>query len=213
MNTTAIVDGLSHYSEPGGGAMNSQLGTRMKFLKIAKWVDTEGDEITARLIATDVIRRIQEWPADGGAPVSTRTITPGEEWPDIAALNDNCRDRWYEKFGKLTGPFCGEHVVTFLDPNSLESYWWPSPVSTIGACIAVRNLVQATQRMRQFRGERVFPLCRLTHVHMPTSYGGLERPHLEVENFVTVEQGAGKITMKVVEAISVKEEVNDAVPF
>jgi hypothetical protein len=214
-NANTIVDGLSHYREPVGGMMNSQLGSRLKYLKIAKWVDADGDEVTSKLIATDVIRRIQEWPADGGAPISTRTIAPGEEWPDVAALNDACRDRWYEKFGKLTGPFVGEHVVVFLDPSDMEGYWWPSPVSTIGSCIAIRNLVMATQRMRSFRGERVFPLCRLSHAPMKTTnFGTLERAALDIENFVTIERlDTGRISIRNVEAISAKEEIGDEIKY
>jgi hypothetical protein len=217
----ADLDGFaSGYSEPvaagsGGGNTPSTgfLGLKLKFGLDARWTDPSGNEVTAALVALDVLNRVHKWAGDGGGPLETITLKPGEAWPDITALNEGCKTEWYEKFGKMVGPWAGEHVVVFVNPTTMDQFWWPSPTSTIGACIAVRRLIQQTSHMRNFRGETVYPLIKLGHVHMPTQYGGRERPNLEVLRFVTLGGGTSRIEMKTVEPISLKEEVKDALPF
>jgi len=41
------------------------------------------------------------------------------------------------------------------------------------------------------QGEHVYPLVELSHTHMPTNYGGRERPNLVVKNWVTFGGGGG----------------------
>src|SRR5262245_42644524 len=220
----ADLDGFaSGYSEPvtaGGGDGDSPsrnfLGLKLRFGMDARWTDPNGDEVTAPLVALDVQNRVHKWPGDGGGPLETITLAPGEAWPDITALNESCRGEWYEKFGKMIGPWAGERVIIFANASTMEQYWWPSPTTTIGACIAVRRLIQQTRHMRNFRGETVYPLVKLAHVHMPTQYGGRERPSLEVLHFVTLGGGTAvgsQIEMKIVKPVTLTEETKDTVPF
>jgi hypothetical protein len=211
----ADLDGFATgYSAPatvgdGGASPNSGWGIKLKFGLDARWTDPSGDEITSVLVALDVINRVHKWPGDGGAPVETIDVRNGQ-WPDIVKLNDSCRDEWFERFGKLIGPWRGEHVLLLAAPTTAQTFWWASPTETIGSCIAIRNLVTAVQRMRQFRGEAVFPIIRLTHAHMNTAYGGRERPDLRIERFVSFGDGGA---MKTIEPPSMGEEIRDSIPF
>src|SRR5262245_48166570 len=220
----ADLDGFaSGYSEPivtagGGGNTPSGgfLGLKLRFGLDARWTDPNGDEVTAPLVALDVLNRVHKWPGDGGGPLETITLNPGEAWPDIAALNEGCKNEWYEKFGRMIGPWAGEHLVIFVNPGTMEQYWWPSPTATIGSCVAIRRLIQQTRHMRNFRGETVYPLVKLSHAHMATQFGGRERAALEVLHFVTLGGGTAvgsRIEMKIVKPVTLTEETKDAVPF
>lgn len=158
------IDGFSGgYSEPvrgsdGGGGSGFPGATKIKFdIHTATWLDPNGDEVR-EVVALDVINRVQKWSEESGPPLETITLGPGEKWPDIAAMNEACKDEWFEKFGKMTGPWQGEHVVLFVDPDTMVRFWWPSPTSTIGSCLAVRALVEQTLLMRKFQGVSVNPL-------------------------------------------------------
>src|SRR5215831_14528142 len=123
------LDGFAGYTytpptiTSGGGAEGSSgralADLKLKFTNEARWIDQEGADVRARQIVFDLVRRVQKWPGDGGAPLETITLKPNEPWPDIAALNENCRDEWYEKFGKMVGPWAGEHVVLLFNPDNI----------------------------------------------------------------------------------------------
>src|SRR5262249_54411298 len=150
------------YSEPargsddgdsGGGSGSGFPGAgKIKFdIHTPKWIDQDGNE-GHKAVALDVINPGQKWGPHGGPPVETITLAPGEKWPDIAALNEKykckdeackgvnkpcqgngiCKGEWFEKFGKMTGPWQGEHVVLLVDPDTMVRYWWPSPTATVG---------------------------------------------------------------------------------
>jgi hypothetical protein len=166
------------------------LGLKLKYLD-PRWTDPDEQEVKGLLVVHDVQRKVQKW-LDDTRPADTIVITPGQPWPDISKMNTECpQTEWREKFGKLQGPWQGEHVVCFFDPKSMARYWWPSPISTVGSAICVRELVAQTRLMRSFRGEHVYPLVELSHTHMPTNYGGRERPNLVVKNWVTFGGGGG----------------------
>src|SRR5262245_28953534 len=123
------VDGFSGgYSEPprggdggDGGSSGFPGAVKIKFdIHGIKWVDPNGNEIRNPLVAHNVINRVQEWDNSGSGPLSTRTLAPGEPWPDIAAMNEprkcndeackgvnktcqgngTCKGEWFEKFGR-----------------------------------------------------------------------------------------------------------------
>ena len=186
------------YSEPartgdaaGGSSGGVGFGIKIKFTKEARWVDPDDNDVTGPLLALDVLNRVQKWPGDGGGPLETITLKPGEDWPDIDALNENCRDEWFEKFGKIVGPWAGEHVVLFVDPANMTAYWWPSPTATIGACVAVSTLMKQTKLMRQLKQQPVHPLVEPTHTFMKTQFGGHERPMLKIVNWVVLGGSGG----------------------
>src|SRR5262245_41673838 len=109
----AQLDGFSAgYSEPardssgaGGSSGGASFGIKIKFTKEARWVDPDDNDVRGPLLALDVLNRVHKWSGDGGGPLETITLKPGEDWPDIHALNESCRDDWFEKFGKVVGPW------------------------------------------------------------------------------------------------------------
>src|SRR5262245_10081728 len=101
------LDGFTcGYSEParggdggdGGGSGSGFPGTgKIKFdIHTAKWIDQDENEVR-KAVALDVINRVQKWGPDGGPPLETITLAPGDKWPDIDALNEACRSEWFEK--------------------------------------------------------------------------------------------------------------------
>ena len=202
-------------------------GLKLKFLN-GVWLDPDEQEVKAELVALDVQRKVQKWLTDDG-PAETIVLMPGAKFPDIEAMNAECpQSEWREKFGKMTGPWQGEHVVLFVDPATMERYWWPSPVTTIGSAVCVRNLVSQVKLMRQFRGEHVYPVVELAHTFMNTAFGGRERPHLDIKRWIRFGPGgstesalsapstptiASSAGMQTVERPSVREELDDEIPF
>jgi len=206
---------------------------KLKFLN-GVWSDPNEKKMNgAELVALDVQRKVQKW-LDETGPAETIVLAPGAKFPDIDALNAQCpQSEWREKFGKIVGPWAAEHVVLFVDPNSMERYWWPSPFTTIGSAVAVRNLVSQVRLMRQFKGNLVYPLVELAHTYMNTAYGGRERPHLDIKRWITFGPGgstalpapntpsiadprasnAGTIKMRTVEKPTAKEVIGDEIKF
>ena len=172
------LDGFSGFVEYGGGKRTFE-GTKIKFTTEATWIDASGQEITGPLVAVDVLRRVCWW--IGGDLVKAEILAPKQAWPDISALNEQePKENWRMAFGKHVGPVQGEHVVLLVNFETMERYWWPSPIDTIGSAIAVHNLVDQVALMRKFRGQNVFPVVELSHTFMSTNYGGRERPLLQV---------------------------------
>ena len=200
---------------------------KLKFLN-GVWLDPNEQEVKAELVVLDVQRKVQKWLSDDG-PAETIVLMPGAKWPDIDAMNAECpQSEWREKFGKMTGPWAGEHVVLFVDPATMERYWWPSPVTTIGSAVCVRNLVSQVKLMRQFRGELVHPVVEPSHQFMNTAYGGRERPHLEIKRWIifggpgsalpapnapAIEAAPSSAGMQTVEKPTAKEVTGDEIMF
>lgn len=191
------LDGFE--SEPGfadgrsGGS--GDLGRKLKYTTDFRWVDPNDNEVRIPLIAINVLDRVQKWPGPGEAPVETRTLAPGEDFPDFEKLNSEVPDEWYESFGKLIGPYQGEHVVLFFDPDTMVGYWWPSPITTIGSSICVSELRRQVKLMRKFRGALVYPRVELNHTHMSTRFSpsGRERPYLIIKDWVTFGSNTGTL--------------------
>ena len=192
------LDGFGGYTEVVEGSEGqsvagvSLLGLKLKYLDPI-WTDPDEQEIKGPLVVHDVQRKVQKW-LDDGRPAETIVLVPGEKWPDIEKLNKACpQSEWREKFGKSQGPWQGEHVVCFFDPATMVRYWWPSPLTTVGSAICVRELVAQTKLMRSFKGEHVYPLVELSHTFMPTGYGGRERPNLIVKDWVRFGEGGNLV--------------------
>ena len=170
----------------------SLLGLKLKYLDPI-WTDPDEQEIKGPLIVHDIQRKVQKW-LDDTRPVETIVLTPGQPWPDIAKMNEACpQTEWREKFGKLQGPWQGEHVVLSFDPATMVRYWWPSPITTVGSAICVRELAAQTKLMRSYRGEHVYPQVEPSHTFMPTNYGGRERPSLPVKGWVRFGEGGNLV--------------------
>jgi hypothetical protein len=239
------LDGFEGYEDEieGGDdqpAVQSNLGTKLVFTLQAAW----DPPVTNDLIALDVRRVVNKWGKERDKPpLETIELKPGERWPDIAAMNNACpRSEWREGFnGELVGPWAGQHIVIFVDPETMVRYWWPSPITTIGSARCVRDLVDQTRLMRRFKRQiNLYPVVELSHTHMPTRFRGRERPHLIVKKWIVLgpdddkvlpapdntpslsgsatekpPAAAGKVIdqLKTVEPPTRKEELEDEIPF
>ena len=230
------LDGFSSgYSEPahggdddgGGGSSGFPGATKIKFdIHTTKWIDANGNEVHSA-VALDVVNRVQKWGPDRGPPIETIPVE-GKNWPDIFMLNEackcgdaacsktcqgngTCKGEWYEKFGKMVGPWQGEHVVLFVDPDTMVRYWWPSPTATIGACLCVRALMEQTLLKRKFMGAQVHAQVEFSHTFMNTEYGGRERPHLGIKGFGVFGDGGFKLLPNIIP--TAKQITNDSIKY
>src|SRR5262245_54021388 len=191
------LDGFEGYSEAVEGtdvqprSSVSLLGLKLKYLA-PTWTDPDEQEIKGPLVAHDIQRKIQKW--IDGRPVETIVLAPRQPWPNIDAMNEKCpQNEWYQAFGKLQGPYQGEHVVLFFDPATMVRYWWPSPLTTIGSAVCVRELQAQVKLMRHYRGEHVCPLVEPSHTFMNTRYDGRERPNLVIKGWVRFGEGGNLV--------------------
>jgi hypothetical protein len=172
---------------------------------------------------------VTKWGHDN-TPLITRILAPGEKWPNLKKLNDECdRSEWRESFGKMVGPWSGQHCLYFIDDNC-RRFTWASPVTTIGSCIAVDEIVTDIQVARKFRGQDVLAVVKLSHTDFRTGYGTRQRPKLVLTQLVAL--GLDRIgalpepdapvlnaargapaDARPVAPITAGEEIGDSVPF
>jgi hypothetical protein len=184
------LDGFNDFTteSEGDDAINTSSrviqGTKLKYLD-PRWLIEERDVTGMLLTAIGVVNVANKWD-DNNKPLITRILAPGEKFPDFDKLNAECpRSEWRTAFGKEVGPWSGQHCLYLIDEN-LNRYTWPSPTTTIGSAIAVRELVDQIKLARKFRGENVYPVIELNHTYFRTGYGDRERPHLPVQRWVTL---------------------------
>jgi hypothetical protein len=187
--STQELDGFGGFTdEVEGGEGQSRLGANLLGLKLKYldpiWTDPDEQEVKTLLVVHDIQRKVQKW-LDDTRPIETIMLAPKQPWPDIEAMNKACPEtEWREKFGKLQGPWQGEHVVLLFNPDTMVRYWWPSPITTIGSAICVRELVAQTMLKRKALQMHVCAVIELSHTFFPTNYGGRERPDMKVKDWV-----------------------------
>ena len=166
----------------GGGIIK---GTGIRFTNEATWTDRDEEELPddLELVVVEVARVVQKW--INRQPVETRILEPGEKFPDIEQLNQDAqRSEWANgPDGKPRGPWQAQHIAYLLNPETMDRFTFPT--GTVGGQIAVREVVDKTKWMRKLRGARVYPIIRLSDTFMPTAFGGRQRPHFEIERWVS----------------------------
>jgi len=182
---TAAVDNFDGWNDGVEGVERPQSagliqGTLLKFSNTGQWVTRDEDEIASdlELIAVDLQRVVQKW--QDGQPVETRILEPGENFPDLEALNaDVPQSEWVEgPDGKKRGPWQAQHILYLLDPTTMDRFTYPT--GTTGGKIAIGDLRDKTVWMRRTRGPNVFPIVTLSDTHMNTRFGGRQRPHFKI---------------------------------
>ena len=83
----------------------------------------------------------------------------------------------------LRGPWQAQQIVYLLDPTSMSQYHWPD--GTVGGGIAIREAVDSIKAMRRFRPGAA-PVVELSSKFMNTKFGGRQRPHFEIHNWVSL---------------------------
>src|SRR5262249_3880459 len=151
------LDGFSNYTDEVEGQDDTRApgqviqGTKLKFIS-PRWLEhpTELDVSGKLLTAIGLVKVANKWDLDNNIPVVTRILAPSEKFPDFERLNgETDKSEWREKFGKMVGPWAGQHCLYFVDAN-LNRFCWPSPTSTIGSAICVRELVDQIKLVRKF---------------------------------------------------------------
>jgi hypothetical protein len=226
---TKAIDGFAGYTNHVEGSEQPPSvglirGMRIRFSADERWLDRDDNELSPDLglIAANLERVVRKWIGDN--PVETIVLAPGQKFPNLEKLNDECpRSEWREKFGKLVGPWSAEHIFHFLEPKTMAAFTWPSPITTFGSARAVSDLVERINWMRKARcSDHIFPIVTLGKTFMQTQYGGRQRPVLEVKRWILLggdqkllganEPAAIGPPLQEVKAPSLAEELNDSIP-
>jgi hypothetical protein len=221
----SIAGGDGRQSGGGGGFLPN--GVQVKFTLTERWqTKIGGVDITGKIVLhLDTIRTEVRWGTDRRPVGPPRVLGPGEQYRDVEAVNEQIpREEWlpaWEKGGPLRGPVQNQNVAVFGDLATMERCVWPSPVTTIGSAIAVRELTEPVKRMRSFRGERVFAKVALWKCRFPTHYReDQKRPHLEILGWLKpTEHGLVEIdphllpNLQPVSEPSLAEELKDKIKY
>jgi hypothetical protein len=184
-NLPIEADDGFNFADDDDAARSIIKGTKLKFTNAAQWETGGGEKIAAdrSLIAVEVLRTFQHWLA--GRPTETHILKPGEHFPDIERLNAEApQSEWRDLAGKMVGPWQRAHVLYLIDPKTMEGFTYPT--STIGGARAVSELREATRRARMLRGGNLYPVITLADVHMATKFGGRQRPHFVIKEFIPI---------------------------
>ena len=230
-------DGFDDADEGGQQSARVIQGTKIAFSNDGKWVNDDDEVVPAglELVAVKICRVLQKWAAADKPPAETKFLEPGEH-PDVEAFNAACPEsEWSEDLnGKLRGPWRQQNVVYLVDMATMQKYTYPT--GTVGGGICIHELKDAVRLMRQFRGPGVFPVVSLANTFMNTRFGGRQRPQFKILRWITFgpdgtlpsaslpslqppsqpEHPGGKAAMggaRVVEAPTLREELNDDLPF
>jgi len=199
MTTTRSVielDGLSGgYLDDSGQGDDDRTSSRVIQGGKLKFDDPnwylDGRVVTGQLLTIIAMRKVvNKWTADG-KPLETQILLPSDPFPDFKALNEACpKSEWFEKFGKLMGPYQGQRALYFIDQD-YNRYTWASPAmryvqtdkglkieDTIGSAICVREVMEQIELVRRHRGPDVFPVAPLEHCDFKTVVGLKQRPYL-----------------------------------
>jgi hypothetical protein len=159
-------------------------GSLVKFTNNSTWVTRDEEEISPdrELVPVDMPRITQKW--EGGKPVETRVLQPGEKFPDVDALNAAIPREEWEKGpdGQERGPHQNQFLVYLLDLKTMDRFTFAT--GTVGGSIAISELKDRLVWMRKLRGANVFPVVTLSDVFMNTKFGGRQRPHFAIVRWV-----------------------------
>jgi hypothetical protein len=237
------TDGFD-YDDPDeteAGSRRVIQGSKFVFTNESVWIDQDENEVPAdrELIIAERVRLLQKWGKNGGPPLESRFLDPGEKKPDIEKLNDATpRSEWRTGFnGKPEGPWQLSWVVYLFDPKNGAKATYIT--STTGGNMAIGALSEQVKNIRKLYGDdKIYPVVTLSDTFMPTQWGGRQRPDFKVLRFVRFGNGnealsapekralppakeakkpapetTGNTGIEVIEKPTLKEEVDDEIPF
>jgi hypothetical protein len=186
------LDGFGGYvDDTGDSEQQDRVSNRVMIGGKIKFVDPrwtlDGRDITGQRFTVIGMRKVaNKWTADG-KPLQTQILLPSDHFPDFATLNAQClKSEWFEKFGKLAGPWQGQRALYFIDKD-YNQYTWASPATTTGSAVAIRELMDQIDLVRRLRGANVYPVCVLGHRDWTTKFGVKQRPYLlPVQEWVAI---------------------------
>src|SRR5262249_25004620 len=86
------------------------------------------------------------------------------------------------------------------DPVTLDKFTFAT--STIGGARAVHELADKIAWMQRYRQPGVRPLVHLSNIFMPTKYGGRQRPHFIIVDWVAPSGDSAELARKPTPQIS-----------
>jgi hypothetical protein len=196
---TNVVLAINHdadgFSDPNlGGSRSIIHGSKLKFTNDYRWIaGADGIEVdpAAEFLVVKIGRFVQRWGEPNQPPLETIELKPNEK-PCIDERNDAVpRSEWRVKFGKSVGPYEFTYAAFLFDPVTMATYTYLTN-NAVGGNIAIEQLKDATCRARLIHGEDYYPDVTLGHTHMPTAFGGRERPAFIVKNFVRIKPGGSQ---------------------
>jgi hypothetical protein len=206
VTTSPHVDGFDAPDEGGGAGIIK--GAKLKFNN-TQWTD-DNDEVIAKerqFIAVKISKVVQKWIDQ--KPVETRILGPEQYFPDVERMNAEAPPaEWRDHYGVKKGPWEKSYVVYLLCPESMQGYTYPT--STVGGMRAVSDLKDNVKRARLLRGENVYPLVTLGDAHMPSAYGGRQRPSFKIVKFVPIGAAPAQSPQQLAKPAN---DMSDAIPF
>jgi hypothetical protein len=208
---------------------NSRLiiGTKAKCVD-GQWSASDGSEMKpdTRYLVRGTVTAAQHW--QGNLPIETVVREPGKPFVDVDEANAAIpRTEWELGIGGvLRPPWQVTRVVYLIRIPDGKLYTHLN--STYGTKIAVSNLRDQVSTMRMLRGSDVVPIVRLDKAPMKTRHGTKQRPDFipvewrQVGGAVIEQQPAQAIEHKQeepttpgkpVEPVTLKEELNDEIPW
>jgi hypothetical protein len=215
---TPADDGFAGYVTTVEGADQQSFsgviqGTLMKFGNDAKWYtrDTIAIDPAKEFLAVGVSRVVQKWLHS--MPVETITLAPGQPSPDVERMNAETPQSEWEMGpdGKPRGPWQAQQIVYMLDAATMDKYSFPT--GTIGGSKAIKELVDKINWIRGCKGAGFYPVITLADTHMPTRFGGRQRPHFIVKRWEKIGGTPAAAISTTVAPPTLKEDLKDEIPF
>jgi hypothetical protein len=183
-------DGFDCAGDVGGKSIIK--GVKLSFGNDAKWyasaavvAPVEKDQPAREFIPIERIRIVQKWGVEPGPPLETRILADDAFFPDVERMNEEApKSERRMAFGKEVGPYEKAHVLYLLEPSSMAGFTYIA--STDGGFRAVSELMDAIKRARLLGDQYLFPVVHLTDTHMPTQYGGRQRPQFKIVRWVPI---------------------------
>jgi hypothetical protein len=183
------------------------------------WSARDGTSLSpgTRYIVLATAEALQRW--EGQRPVETILKKPGKALPDLDELNAKIPKKRWEKGhdGGPRPPWVHQYVAYLLNPKDASVFTFIN--STLGARVAVERLKDRVRMMRALRGEKVCPIVELGAKLFPTRHGLKQRPDFIIHDWCKLgsPQAASAPAIaeisQPVEAVSLKEELDDEVGF
>jgi hypothetical protein len=213
---TTIEQHLPANSNDGWNDTAAEIDSRVirgTLLKFADWKWSKGTEATeveagTQLLAIGTAAAWVKWKA--GKPVQYIMREPGKALPDRDELDEpeGCGTWEAGPDGKPRDPWQDTRFVYLLDPMSVELLTFS--ISSSGGRSAVINLADQIRRMRGLGHPNALPIVELGAGPMPTRFGRKSKPLFKIIKWYSGSNGSAP---KEVSPPSLKEELNDAIPF
>jgi hypothetical protein len=192
-------------------------GARAKFVDKV-WSAADGTPIheSDQFLVAGTGHAIQSW-IDGLPEVITT-----KPLPDVKELNDAVpKEQW--PIGKFSGqpeaPWKHVRYVYLVRVSDGTVLTYIN--STTGTKIAIQRLRERIKTMSVLRGVAVLPIVKLGWVMMPSAYGPRPRPDFVIDDWrdlsgnqpAQIEPPKAEQIGKPVEPVTLKEEMNDELPW